>query len=112
MAHQYLVARLAEAVPESLPTMRDPDLLVYFRREAGGLVMGGYERNPAPWGLDGIPGDFNGRLLEPDWDRFEPLMTNAIVRTPALKDAEVISLVNGPEAFTSVNEFILGPREV
>ena len=32
-----------------LPTLRDPDLLVYFRQEVDGLVMGGYERNPAPW---------------------------------------------------------------
>ena len=26
--------------------------------------MGGYERHPAPWGLDGIPPDFNGQLLD------------------------------------------------
>src|SRR5437762_3288852 len=80
--------------------------------ESCGLIMGGYGRKPKPWGLDGIPSDFNGRLLEPDWDRFEPLMTNAIVRTPSLKDAEVVRLVNGPEAFTPDNEFILGPSEV
>jgi len=54
MAHQYLVTRLAEPVPDDLPTMRDPDLLVYFRREAGGLLMGGYERHPAAFGLQGL----------------------------------------------------------
>ena len=59
MAHQYLLARIKESIPDELPTMRDPDLLVYFRRDAGGLVMGGYERDPAPWGLDGIAADFN-----------------------------------------------------
>ena len=110
-AHEYLITRPA-GLPLDMPTMRDPSLLVYYRPESGGLVMGGYERNPKPWGLDGIPGDFNGRLLEPDWDRFEPLMTNAVVRTPSLKDAEVVRLVNGPEAFTPDNEFILGPSEV
>src|SRR6266704_1484679 len=47
MAHQYLLARVKDEIPEALPTMRDPDLLVYFRRDAGGLVMGGYERDPA-----------------------------------------------------------------
>ena len=36
--------------------------------------MGGYERDPAPWGLDGIPADFNGKLLGEDWERFEELM--------------------------------------
>jgi glycine cleavage system aminomethyltransferase T/glycine/D-amino acid oxidase-like deaminating enzyme len=110
-AHEYLITR-PSGLPLDMPTMRDPSLLVYYRPESGGLIMGGYERNPAPWGLDGIPADFNGRLLEPDWDRFEPLMTNAIVRTPALKDAEVVRLVNGPEAFTPDGEFILGPSEV
>ena len=110
-AHEYLITR-PSGLPLDMPTMRDPSLLVYYRPESGGLIMGGYERHPAPWGLDGIPSDFNGRLLEPDWDRFEPLMTNAIVRTPSLKDAEVVRLVNGPEAFTPDGEFILGPSEV
>ena len=111
MAHEYLITA-AEGLPLDMPTMRDPSLLVYYRPESGGLVMGGYERDPAPWGMGGIPPDFNGKLLEPDWDRFEPLMTNAIVRTPSIKDAGVVRLVNGPEAFTPDGEFILGPTEV
>jgi glycine cleavage system aminomethyltransferase T/glycine/D-amino acid oxidase-like deaminating enzyme len=111
MAHEYLITK-PSGLPLDMPTMRDPSLLVYYRPESGGLIMGGYERDPAPWSLDGIPADFNGRLLEPDWDRFEPLMTNAIVRTPSIKDAQVVRLVNGPEAFTPDNEFILGPSEV
>jgi glycine cleavage system aminomethyltransferase T/glycine/D-amino acid oxidase-like deaminating enzyme len=111
MAHEYLITSPA-GLPLDMPTMRDPSLLVYYRPESGGLIMGGYERDPAPWGMDGIPPDFNGKLLEADWDRFEPLMTNAIVRTPAIKDAGVVRLVNGPEAFTPDGEFILGPTEV
>ncbi|HEY8192383.1 MAG TPA: FAD-dependent oxidoreductase [Gaiellaceae bacterium] len=111
MAHEYLVTRPA-GLPLDLPTMRDPSLLVYFRGESGGMIMGGYEHNPAPWGLDGIPADFNGRLLEEDWDRFQELMENALVRVPMLADAEVVRLVNGPEAFTPDGEFILGPTDV
>ncbi|HEY3193797.1 MAG TPA: FAD-dependent oxidoreductase [Candidatus Dormibacteraeota bacterium] len=111
MAHEYLITT-PSGLPLDMPTMRDPSLLVYYRPESGGLVMGGYERDPAPWGMGGIPADFNGRLLEPDWDRFEPLMTNAIVRTPSIKEAGVVRLVNGPEAFTPDGEFILGPSEV
>jgi 4-methylaminobutanoate oxidase (formaldehyde-forming) len=111
MAHEYLITK-PSGVPLDVPTMRDPSLLVYFRGESGGLVMGGYERNPAPWGLDGIPADFNGQLLEEDWDRFEELMTNAIVRVPELEEAEVVKLVNGPEAFTPDGEFILGETDV
>jgi 4-methylaminobutanoate oxidase (formaldehyde-forming) len=112
MAHQYLLARIAEPIPEDLPTMRDPDRLVYFRRDAGGLVMGGYERDPAPFGLDGIAQDFNNRLLAEDWPRFEPLSNNAITRVPALERGEVVKLINGPEAFTPDNEFVLGESTV
>ena len=34
-------------------------------------------------------------------------MTNACVRVPGLEEAEVVKLVNGPEAFTPDGEFIL-----
>jgi glycine cleavage system aminomethyltransferase T/glycine/D-amino acid oxidase-like deaminating enzyme len=111
MAHEYLITT-PSGVPLDVPTMRDPSLLVYFRGESGGLVMGGYERHPAPWGLDGIPEDFNGQLLPEDWERFEELMTNAVVRVPELEEAEVVRLVNGPEAFTPDGEFILGESDV
>ena len=111
MAHEYLVTKPA-GLPLDMPTMRDPSLLVYFRPESGGLIMGGYERRPAPWSLDGIPADFNGKLLAEDWPRFEELMDNALVRVPALEEMEVIRLINGPEAFTPDGEFILGPTEV
>jgi len=111
MAHEYLITK-PHGVPLDVPTMRDPSLLVYFRGESGGLVMGGYERSPAPWSLDGIPADFNGKLLAEDWPRFEELMENALVRVPELGDAEVIRLINGPEAFTPDGEFILGPSDV
>jgi len=111
MAHEYLITKPA-GLPLDMPTMRDPSLLVYFRPESGGLVMGGYERQCEPWGLDGIPPDFNSRLLEEDWPRFEELMENAVVRVPSLADMEVVKLINGPEAFTPDGEFILGPSDV
>ena len=111
LAHEYLITR-PSGLPLDLPTMRDPSLLVYFRGESGGLVMGGYERHPAPWALDGIPPDFNAKFLPEDWPRFEELMENALVRVPGLGDAEVVKLVNGPEAFTPDGEFILGPTDV
>jgi len=112
LAHEYVFTEPIAGVRPELPTMRDPDNLCYFREELGGLCMGGYERHPAPWGLDGIPADFNGRLLAPDWPRFEEIMTGAIRRVPAIADAGVTRLINGPEAFTPDNEFILGESEV
>ena len=110
--HQYLTTKPIEGVHPRMPAMRDPDLLDYFREEVGGLVVGGWERNPVPWGLDGIPPDFNNRLLPPDWEQFAPLMEQAVRRIPALATAEIVRLVHGPEAFTPDGEFILGEAPV
>jgi 4-methylaminobutanoate oxidase (formaldehyde-forming) len=111
-AHQYLVTEPIAGMTPELPQLRDPDGLVYFRPEVAGLVMGGYERTPAPWGLDGIPSDFNGKLLPPDWPRFEEISRGAQRRVPAMANAGVRQVINGPEGFTPDNEFILGESEV
>jgi 4-methylaminobutanoate oxidase (formaldehyde-forming) len=136
-SHQYLVTQPLDAVREArsslvadsatnlnherghLPTLRDPDLLVYWREDGDGLVMGGYERQsepafmPAGSGrVEAIPPDFNGRLLEEDWDRFEEITENSKRRVPAMNEITVTKLINGPEAFTPDNEFCLGESEV
>jgi glycine cleavage system aminomethyltransferase T/glycine/D-amino acid oxidase-like deaminating enzyme len=112
MAHLYIITKPIPGVEHDIPTLRDPDLLVYWREEVGGLVTGGYERNPEPFGLRGIPKDFKYQLLPPDWDRFAPLMENSIKRVPAVETAEIIQLLNGPEGFTPDGEFLLGPTSV
>jgi 4-methylaminobutanoate oxidase (formaldehyde-forming) len=112
MAHEYLFTEPIEGVHPGLPQLRDPDNLVYYREEVGGLCMGGYERHPAPWALDGIPADFNGKLLAPDWPRFEEIMAGAVRRVPAIADAGINRMINGPEGFTPDNEFILGESDV
>jgi glycine cleavage system aminomethyltransferase T/glycine/D-amino acid oxidase-like deaminating enzyme len=118
MSHQYLVTEgFFERGDCPLPTLRDPDLLVYYRQELDGLVMGGYERHCAPWTAsaqhyDAVPADFNGRLLPEDWDRFLEIIENSQRRVPMLADVGVRKLINGPEAFTPDNEFCLGETEV
>ncbi len=128
MSHQYVVTESfleKHSLDETgvagcttpLPSLRDPDLLVYFRQEVEGLVMGGYERNPAPWtatptSYDAIPADFNGRLLPEAWERFEEIAENATVRVPAMADVGLRTMINGPEAFTPDNEFCLGETSV
>jgi len=112
MAHLYAITKPIEGVGHEVPTLRDPDLLVYWREEVGGLTTGGYERKPAPFGLDGIPLDFKYTLLPPDWDRFGPLMENSIKRVPVLETAEIRQLLNGPEGFTPDGEYLLGPTTV
>ncbi len=107
--HQYVItAPFTPAVPRNLPTLRDPDRLTYYKEEVGGLVMGGYEPNPVPWAVGGIPDDFNFKLLDADFDHFSPTMELAMGRVPALHDAGINELINGPESFTPDGNFILG----
>ena len=108
MQHQYLVTEAIDGVTAGLPTIRDPDRLIYFKEEVGGLVMGGYELNPKSWADDGIPEGFVFSLLESDWDHFEPLMEQALQRVPALEGAGIKTLTNGPESFTPDGNFMLG----
>ncbi len=106
--HQYLITERIEGVTPTLPTLRDPDRLIYFKEEVGGLVMGGYEPDPKPWAVDGIPEGFHFTLLDPDWDHFEQLMGPAMTRVPALEQAGIKQLISGPESFTPDGNFILG----
>jgi glycine cleavage system T protein len=120
MSHEFIVTQpFRDRDPSNpLPTLRDPDLLIYFREDGGGLVMGGYERPSSPAflpderGFDRIPPDFNGRLLEDDWDRFEEIVVNSRRRVPEMENIRVTRMVNGPEGFTPDNEFCLGETEI
>ena len=106
--HFYIVTDRIAGVQPMLPVMRDPDGFIYYKEEVGGLVMGGFEPRAKPWAVDPIPSTFRFELLGEDWEQFEPLMKNAIHRTPCLETAQVKMLLNGPESFTPDGNFILG----
>ncbi len=105
--HQYLITEPFD-VPSSLPTLRDPDRLTYYKEEVGGLVMGGYEPNGIPWAQKGIPDPFDFQLLDSNFDHFEQLIELSLPRVPKLETAGVKQLINGPESFTPDGNFILG----
>lgn len=106
--HMYIVTGLIEGVQRNLPVLRDPDGYIYIKEEVGGLLVGGFEPQAKPWGMDGIPEGFEFGILPDDWDQFEILMQNALMRIPALETAEIKTFMNGPESFTPDNNFILG----
>jgi len=106
--HHYAITEKIDGIPKNLPTLRDPDRLTYFKEEVGGLVFGGYEQNPVPWAENGLPNDFAFQLLDPDWDHFAPVIEAALPRVPALENAGIKQLINGPESFTPDGNFILG----
>ena len=88
--------------------MRDPDGYIYFKEETGGLVMGGFEPEAKPWAMDGIPEKFFFQLLPDDWDQFEVLLENALIRVPQMAETGVRQFYNGPESFTPDNNYLLG----
>jgi sarcosine dehydrogenase len=105
--HQYIITE-SFGVPSNLPTLRDPDRLTYYKEEVGGMVMGGYEPNPIPWAINGIPEGFHFALLDSNFDHFEQIMEQALGRVPALHNAGIKQLLSGPESFTPDGNFILG----
>ena len=106
--HQYFVTEPIDGVPSGAPTIRDPDNLTYFKEEVGGLAVGGYELNPCAWGEPTVPEDFEFKLFAEDVDRFEPLLTSAVKRVPALQTTGIKQWFHGLESFTEDGMFILG----
>ncbi|APZ50767.1 GcvT family protein [Salipiger abyssi] len=109
--HQYIVT---EPLPDTdsvktLPTLRDPERLVYYKPDAGGrLVIGGYEEGTLPFGDDGIPGEFVRQLLPDNLDRFGPLAELAAEVTPVINEVGIRSVINGPIPYSADGDFVLG----
>lgn len=107
--HFYVVSEAIDGVHPDLPILRDPDGYTYFKEEVGGLVIGGFEPAAKPWvSPDKVPYPFEFQLLDEDWEHFEILMNNALLRIPALEVAGIKKFYNGPESFTPDNQFVLG----
>ena len=116
MLHQYLVtaevpeiaARIAAGEPEP-PIIRDPEESWYLRQERDGFIVGPYEADGRPWGVDGIPPDFGMELLPPELDRVESIVAMAMERVPALANAGIKTIVHGPITFTPDANPLVGP---
>jgi dimethylglycine dehydrogenase len=111
LEHQYVltgaIAEL-EGAPAQ-PILRDPDNGFYLRQEGEGLLVGIYEDDVRAWGADGIPPDFLRRLLPGDIHRIAPWLKNAGRRVPILAEAGIRQVVNGPDAYTPDDRFLMGP---
>ncbi|MCY3596854.1 MAG: FAD-dependent oxidoreductase [Rhodospirillales bacterium] len=107
--HFYVVTEPMPDIVPGLPVMRDQDGSIYFKEDAGKLLIGAFEPVAKPWGMDGIPDDFCFDQLPDDWDHFEPMLEAALHRVPALHDIGIRTFFNGPESFTPDQAFHLGP---
>src|SRR4026208_2058179 len=70
--------------------------------------MGGFEPEAKPWNKDIIPDDFEFGMLPDDWEQFQILMDNALIRVPSLEKTGIKTFMNGPESFTPDLNYILG----
>jgi glycine cleavage system T protein len=107
--HIALAAVDGQELPREMPCFRDTDNLVYGRAEAGGMLFGGYEADPASRWEDGVPWEHGSQSLPPDEERFRPLWQGAIRRFPFLNDAGMVKLVCHPDAMTPDGNPLLGP---
>ena len=97
-----------EGVTPDLPVLRDYDGCAYYKEDAGKILLGAFEPDAKPWGMDGIPEDFCFDQLPDDFEHFEPVLMHALKRMPALADAGIQTFFCGPESFTPDDRYHLG----
>ncbi|MFT2111761.1 GcvT family protein [Marinomonas sp. 2405UD68-3] len=106
--HFYVVTENMLDLQHGLPTMRDMDGFCYYKEDAGKLLVGMFEPNAKPWGMNGIPENFFFDELPEDFDHLEPYLEAAMHRLPILEQTGLQLFFNGPESFTPDDRYHLG----
>ncbi len=112
MEHQYFVTEDIPAIAEAghrMPLLRCPISDYYSRQEKNGLLVGFYEQDCRPWGMDGIDPAFANDLCPDDLDRVMDVLEGAFARMPALMEAGIKRIVNGPITYTIDGAPLVGP---
>ncbi|WP_428514581.1 GcvT family protein [Roseovarius sp.] len=105
--HFYIVTEGIDGLGQ-LPVLRVPDECAYYKEDAGKILLGAFEPNAKPWGMNGIPDSFEFDQLPEDFDHFEPILEAAVNRMPMLAEAGIHTFFNGPESFTPDDAYHLG----
>jgi 4-methylaminobutanoate oxidase (formaldehyde-forming) len=72
--HYYLITEPIPDLPPNMPVLEDPSSYGYFREEVGGMMIGLFEPECAPWHVDRIPEDFAFGEIQPEWERVGPYL--------------------------------------
>ncbi|MEO4041615.1 FAD-dependent oxidoreductase [Hoeflea sp. CAU 1731] len=114
--HQYIVT---EAHPEirkfrseggaELCVLRESDSSWYMREEAGGLLLGPYEKGAPCCYVDGPTDDSEYELFQEDIERLMPHIETAIERVPYFGEVGIKKVYNGAIAYTPDGSPIVGP---
>ncbi len=107
--HYYAITEKDDAIDPNLPVLRDHDKCAYYREDAGGLLVGAFEKKAIAWGQQGIAQDFcfdelPGHIEE----QLMPVLEDAMERVPFLQTAGWRKFFCGPESFTPDDQFHLG----
>lgn len=106
--HYYLITEELEGISPEMPVLEDPSHYGYYREETGGLMVGLFEPDCAPWKIEGVPNDFSFGEINPDWDRMTPFLQKAMSRVPVTLNAGIKKFFCGPESFTPDLKPIVG----
>ncbi len=116
MEHMYLVTdEMPEVVAfnkergHELPHAIDFKAEIYMRQERSGMVLGTYERACVPWQPRSTPWDFGAQLLPPDLDRIAPSLEIGYKHFPAMENAGIKRVINGPFTFSPDGNPLVGP---
>uniref|UniRef100_A0AAZ3QSY2 Pyruvate dehydrogenase phosphatase regulatory subunit n=1 Tax=Oncorhynchus tshawytscha TaxID=74940 RepID=A0AAZ3QSY2_ONCTS len=106
--HFYLLSKpLPEPLQPSTPVVMDMDGRIYVRAWQGGVLSGGFEKNPKPIFTEGR-NQLEIQTMQEDWDHFEPMLSALLRRMPELEVCEIQQLVNCPESFTPDMRCLMG----
>ena len=110
--HQYFVTEtIAEiaVMDRRLPSVADRDGEYYLRQEGLGLLVGAYERDMRFWAEEGTPLDFAHDLFPDDLERIADNVMRAIDRVPAVGEAGIKRVINGPMIWSPDASALFGP---
>ena len=114
--HQYIVTEPHPAILErkrrGLPEMgvlRESDSSWYMREEAGGLLLGPYEKGAPACYVEGPSAESEYELFQEDLERLMPHIEAAIARVPAFGEVGIKKVYNGAIAYTPDGSPIVGP---
>ena len=108
--HFYVITEPIENLPKTLPVIRDFDSSVYYKEDAGKLLIGIFEGKsiPAFNKSNKVPEDFSFGEFPENFDHFEPYLQKSIKRFPILETAGIRKFFAGPESFTPDTNSLLG----
>ena len=98
--HSYLITDTIDGLGPHHPVFEDPSSFGYYREEGGGMMVGLFEPEAAPWRPDGVEDDFSFGTVPFDMDRMAPFVEKALARVPVTQGVGIRTLFCGPESFT------------